>query len=211
MTVLCDRDLREIALNGAIDPFDGFALQPASIDLKLGNKFMVMNSYAHECIDIDNVPEDLMEEKYIGGDGFIVLHPQEFMLAETKEIINVPLDMLGRMEGKSSLGRIGLIVHATAGFFDPGWHGRGTLELFNCANIPIRLRPGRFICQFSFQMLTGRVEKPYDGKYQGDMGVAGSRLSMGYSDREGRINTYMRQVGCTREHAEKIVDSPLNR
>lgn len=170
--MLRDVELRELCRAGAIDPYDPDAIQPASIDLRLGFKFRVPVDHSVTAIDLADVREEtqLVEPK----DGF-VLHPGEFALGATYERITIPNDMVGRMEGKSSLGRLGLIVHVTAGFFDPGFSGVGTMEFVNLRRVPIVLRPGRRICQFSFARLSGPVETPYKGRYQGDEGPTGSR------------------------------------
>jgi dCTP deaminase len=174
MSVLQDSRLRELCqIFGAVEPFDPERLQPASIDLTLGSRFRIPSGHKHRYVDLgQGAPPDLTEE--ITTDEF-VLQAGEFALGETFERIYVPETCVGRLEGKSSLGRLGLIVHVTAGFFDPGFEGKGTLEFVNLLRIPIVLRPGVPICQISFQLLMGKPDATYDGRYQGDDSVAPSR------------------------------------
>lgn len=174
MTVLHDRELDRIARAGAIDPYDPAMLQPASIDCRLGTTFRVVMAYRHSHVDLADVPLDLTEERIVEEGGYFILNPGAFVLGRTAEIIRVPTNMVARMEGKSSLGRLGLIVHVTAGFFDPGFEGYGTCEFVNLLPIPILLRPGLPICQFSFHMLTG-VAQAYRGRYTDGNDATGSR------------------------------------
>lgn len=159
-----------------IEPWDLSVIQPASIDLRLGRKFRVPVEHGTTHIDLADVEDSDMVE--VDNSRF-VLHPGEFALGVTHEIIRVPTDMVGRMEGKSSLGRVGLIVHVTAGFFDPGFVGHGTLEFVNLRRVPIVLREGVRICQFSFQWMDGEAVQPYRGRYQGDDGPSASRYGRG--------------------------------
>lgn len=179
MSVLHDQELDRIAREGAIEPYDPKYLQPASIDCTLGTVFRRVASYKHSAIDLANVPLDLYETEIHEDDlsfsgGVFWLNPGEFALGRTAETIRVPTTMVARMEGKSSLGRLGLIVHVTAGFFDPGFEGFGTCEFVNLLQVPIGLRPGLPICQFSFQLLTGEAQ-PYSGRYTDGNDAAGSR------------------------------------
>lgn len=175
MSVLHDRALDHIARAGAIEPYDTSFLQPASIDCRLGTTFRRVRAHKHHLIDLDDVPLDLTDPIEIDeGDSF-QLNPGQFALGRTMEYVRVPLNMVARMEGKSSLGRLGLIVHVTAGFFDPGFEGYGTCEFVNLLPVPILLRPGRPICQFSFQLLTHQVDRPYSGRYRDGNNAAGSR------------------------------------
>lgn len=171
--ILQDTLLRAVALAGAIDPYDESMLQPASIDLRLGSEFRVEAKHRHRFVDLREVPRDLTERVTVGDEGF-VLHPDQFALGVTRERITVPENMVGLMVGKSSLARLGLQVES-AGFFDPGFTGRGTMEFKNLASVPIVLVPGLPICQFSFQQLVDHAERPYAGRYQGATSVEGSR------------------------------------
>lgn len=163
-----------------LDPFDPDAVQPASIDLRLGTTFMVPNPHDLRYVDLGNMPDmsQYMEMIQRTPEQGFVLHPGEFALGSTAERISIPNNIVGRLEGKSSIGRIGLIIHVTAGFFDPGFDGVGTLEFFNVWRTPIILRPGEFICQMSFTYMVGPAAKPYAGKYKGDTTVAASRLGL---------------------------------
>lgn len=160
---------------GLVSPYIRENVQPASIDLCLGNEFRVFHNHDIEHVDLDNIPDDMTELVRVGDEEHFILHPGEFVLGVTYEQVWMPDDLVGRVEGKSSLGRLGLIVHATAGFIDPGFHGRVTLEMTNLLRIPIKMRPGRLICQISFHQMSAPAQKPYSGRYQGDMSVAPSR------------------------------------
>lgn len=162
-----------------ITPFNEDQLQPASYDVRLSNEFIVIEPHDERYIDL-NDPKITTKKVYAGKNGF-VLHPGEFALGATYETISVPDNIVARIEGKSSLGRMGLIVHATAGFIDPGFHGRITLEMTNLLRVPIVLRPGKRIGHFSFQYTDSSVQKPYQGRYQGDTGVAPSRYGGDWS------------------------------
>lgn len=170
--VLPDHTLRQRCYNGLVMPFKEENLQPASIDLTLSNEFMVATNHDIESIDLINKVNPNM--KLFKTNKFI-LHPGEFCLGSTQEEVSLTDDIVGRVEGKSSLGRLGLFVHVTAGYIDPGFTGNITLELYNAANLPIILRPDRPICQISFEFLYEPCEKPYNGRYQGDKGVVESR------------------------------------
>lgn len=161
---LFDKDLDAIARAGAIEPYDPELLQPASIDCRLGTTFRKVMAHRHPFIDLADVPLDLTEEVIVEEDGYYELPPMGLVLGRTLEKVKVPTDMVARMEGKSSLGRLFLAVHVTAGFFDPGFEGYGTCEFVNLNSVPIRLRPGEPICQFSFHTLTGTAQ-PYSGRY----------------------------------------------
>lgn len=174
MTVLHDEELDKIARAGAVDPYDPSRLQPASIDFTLGTTFMVPRSGAFSRVDLADVPLDLMRREDHEDEFWLPPTPNGFALGRTAEIIRVPNNIVARMEGKSSLGRLGLIVHVTAGFFDPGFEGYGTLEFVNLLQVPIVLRLGMPICQFSFQYMTGEA-KPYAGRYRDGNDATGSR------------------------------------
>lgn len=161
-----------------VEPSDPDMVQPASYDFKLGNRFRVFNNIEIDIVDLGDPAtyRDITTVVGIPDDGYMTIHPGEFLLGGTLEKVNMPNDLVGRVEGKSSLGRLGLIVHATAGYIDPGFTGIITLEMMNLLRVPIRLRPGRPICQLSFHRIDGTVLHPYAGRYQGDTEVAASRL-----------------------------------
>lgn len=162
-----------------VKPFNPKMLQPASLEVRLYHRFRISDSRNHTVIDPSNLPINQTREIGARNKKF-VLHPGEFVLGSTLEIIHIPDDLIARIEGKSSLGRIGLVVHATAGFVDPGWNGRLTLELANIARLPILLRPGMKIGQLSFADLKTPTTMPYGSEkakshYQGSMGPVESR------------------------------------
>ena len=171
-----------------VKPFDPACVQPASIDLKLSNEFRVFKHTNHALIDIkENFGEYTELLKIDDGDRF-VLHPGEFVLGSTIEWVEVPQHLVGRIEGKSSLGRLGVIVHATAGFVDPGFKGKLTLEISNVGKIPIALYPGMRIAQFSVIQLTEPAETSYgdsrlNSKYQGQEGPVESQIHKNYHPR----------------------------
>ncbi|HEX6712381.1 MAG TPA: dCTP deaminase [Thermoleophilaceae bacterium] len=163
-SVLSDATIRELIDSGriVIDPFDPSMIQPASVDIRLGNSFRVFHNHRIKSIDLGNPPRDLTEHVEIDADdGEFVIHPGEFVLGTTQEYVEIPEDVVCRIEGKSSIGRLGLVVHATAGFVDPGFQGTLTLEIANFNSVPIVLRPGLFICQLSFMALDRAAERPY--------------------------------------------------
>ena len=184
--VLSDRSIKEqIALGRIkIEPFSPDCIQPSSVDLHLDCEFRVFSNTRHPYIDVRKDLQDLTELMRIKDDDPFILHPGEFALGCTRECITLPDDIVARLEGKSSLGRLGLIIHSTAGYVDPGWHGQLTLELSNVANLPIALYSGMRIGQISFLRMTTPVENPYGSsklgsKYQGQVGPTASR---GYRD-----------------------------
>ena len=181
-SVLSDGTIRRLVEDGRIkiDPWDPARIQPASVDLRLGDSFRVFNNHKVTAIDLRQPPENLTEEVIVPEGEAFVIHPGEFCLARTLEWVEIPDDIVARIEGKSSLGRLGLIVHATAGFCDPGWKGTLTLELNNLTRIPIKLWPGLLIAQLSFMTLDSAAERPYgsDGlgsHYQGQRAATASR------------------------------------
>jgi dCTP deaminase len=172
--VLSDRDIRAQIGAGriVIDPFEPSAVQPSSIDLHLDRRFRVFANSRHPYIDVRVEQPDLTELVEIDEDGPFILHPGEFVLASTVERVALPEDIVARLEGKSSLGRLGLLIHSTAGYVDPGWDGNLTLELSNVANLPIALYWGMKIGQISFQRMSSPVDQPYGtgelgSKYRG--------------------------------------------
>jgi dCTP deaminase len=161
--VLSDGDIRAELSAGriVIDPYLPEAVQPSSVDLHLDNRFRVFRNSRYPYIDVREEQPDLTELVEIAGDDPFILHPGEFVLGSTWERIELPDDIVARLEGRSSLGRLGLLIHSTAGYVDPGWEGNLTLELSNVANLPITLYDGMKIGQISFQRLSSPVEFAY--------------------------------------------------
>jgi dCTP deaminase len=164
-----------------IEPWDPGLVQPASVDLRLGDSFRVFHNHRASAIDLRCPPDNLTEEVIVPEGESFVIHPGEFCLGRTLEWVELPDDIVARIEGKSSLGRLGLIVHATAGFCDPGWKGTLTLELNNLTRVPIKLYPGLEIAQLSFMMLDRPAERPYGSPdlgshYQGQRAATASRF-----------------------------------
>ncbi len=180
--ILSDRTLREQIDAGRviIEPFDPSMIQPSSIDVRIGDLFRVFRNHTSAVIDVKQNQEDLTELITIEDGKAFMLHPGEFVLGTTAERVGVPDDLVARIEGKSSLGRLGLIIHSTAGFIDAGFDGHITLELTNIATLPITLYPGMKIGQVSFMQMTTPAENPYGkgargSKYQGQRGPTPSR------------------------------------
>jgi dCTP deaminase len=172
--VLSDRDIRASLEAGRlrIKPYDPADLQPSSVDLHMDRAFRVFRNNRYPYIDVRSPQPDLTELLTVADDEAFVLHPGEFVLGQTLEWIELPDDIVARLEGRSSLGRLGLLIHSTAGYVDPGWKGNLTLELSNVANLPISLYYGMKIGQISFLRMTSPVERPYGSpelgsKYQG--------------------------------------------
>jgi dCTP deaminase len=190
--VLSDRTIRQEIEAGriAFDPFDPSMIQPSSVDVRVDGKFRVFHNARYPYIDVRREMEDLTELVEIGpGDQFI-LHPGEFVLGQTLERVRLPDDLVARLEGKSSLGRLGLLIHSTAGFVDAGFEGNLTLELSNVANLPITIILGMPIGQISFMRMDGPVQTPYGSeetgsKYQGQAEPTPSRFHLNF-DSEGR-------------------------
>ena len=179
--VLSDRTIQRLINEGriGIDPYDASLLQPSSVDVRVDCFFRVFRNSRYPFIDVKQAQEDLTELVEIGEEPFI-LHPGEFVLGSTLERLTLPDDLVARLEGKSSLGRLGLLIHSTAGFIDPGWDGHVTLELSNVANLPITIYHRMKIGQVSFVQLTEPAEHPYGtgelgSKYQGQDGPTPSR------------------------------------
>ena len=180
--ILSDRTLREELAAGriVIEPLDEQCIQPSSIDVKVSNLFRVFRNHTAGIIDVKQDLEDLTEMISIPEDGVFMLHPGEFVLGSTLERIALPDDLVARIEGKSSLGRLGLLIHSTAGFIDAGFDGHITLELSNVASLPITIYPGMKIGQVSFVRMTTPADNPYGkgargSKYQGQRGPTPSR------------------------------------
>lgn len=174
MSVLSDRDIRAALEAGdvTIRPYDPADLQPSSVDLHLDRSFRVFRNNRYPFIDVRSPQPDLTEMLTVNDDEPFVLHPGEFVLGQTLEWVELPNNLVSRLEGKSSLGRLGLLIHSTAGYVDPGWKGNLTLELSNVANLPIALYFGMKIGQISFFKMSSPVERPYGtpslgSRYQG--------------------------------------------
>jgi dCTP deaminase len=181
-SVLSDGTIVRLVNEGriGIDPWDPSQVQPASLDLRLGDSFRVFHNHRASVIDLRDPPEGLTEEVRIGPEEPFVIHPGEFCLGRTLERVELPDDIVARIEGRSSLGRLGLIVHATAGFCDPGWRGTLTLEFNNLTRVPIRLYAGLPIAQLSFMTLDAPALRPYGHEqlgshYQGQEEATESR------------------------------------
>nr|WP_196792289.1 dCTP deaminase [Motilibacter deserti] len=180
---MSDGTIRRLLAEGrlVIDPIEPGQVQPASVDVRLGSEFLVFRNHTAEVIDPYEKRDDLMEKVRVPEGQPFVLHPGEFVLGTTLEAIGLPDDLVARVEGKSSLGRLGLLIHATAGFVDPGWtRGQITLELSNVATLPIKLWPGMRIGQLSFHCLDAPAERPYGhpdlgSKYVGQRGPVASQ------------------------------------
>ena len=188
--LLSDRDIQAAIAEGrlGIDPFDKAMVQPSSIDVRLDRFFRVFNNARYTHIDPAQQQDDLTTLVEPDGDDPFVLHPGEFVLGSTLEIVTIPDDMAARLEGKSSLGRLGLLTHSTAGFVDPGFSGHITLELSNVANLPITLYPGMKIGQISFLRMTTPADAPYGSasvgsKYKGQRGPTPSRYYENFRSR----------------------------
>jgi len=186
--VLSDRSIKEALDSGRIivSPIGENAIQPASLDIRLDREFRVFRNHRDSFIDIRSPMESLTEIETIDDDQAFVLHPNEFVLGSTIELVELPNDIVARVEGKSSLGRLGLLVHATAGYVDPGWQGKLTMELSNVSNLPIKLYYNMKIGQLSFFELSTPSDNPYGSgaiksKYQNQEGPTASK---GYSDYE---------------------------
>jgi len=180
--ILSDISIREALGAGriVIDPLDESCIQPSSIDVKISNLFRVFRNHTAPVIDVKKDLTDLTELIEVPLDGVFMLHPGEFVLGSTLERVAIADDLVARVEGKSSLGRLGLLIHSTAGFIDAGFDGHITLELSNVANLPITLYPGMKIGQVSFMNMTTPAANPYGkgahgSKYQGQRGPTPSR------------------------------------
>jgi dCTP deaminase len=185
--LLSDGDLRKELASGrlGLDPLDEAMIQPSSVDVRLDRFFRVFNNTKYTHIDPRQQQDDLTTLVETDDDAPFVLHPGEFVLGSTFESVNLPDDLAGRLEGKSSLGRLGLLTHSTAGFIDPGFTGHITLELSNVANLPITLWPGMKIGQLCLFRLTSPAENPYGSKvagsrYQGQRGPTPSRAYLNF-------------------------------
>ncbi len=188
--ILSDRDIRAELRAGriVIDPLGERAVQPSSVDLRVDSRFRVFANHRYPYIDVRADQPDLTELVKVSDDEPFILHPGEFVLGSTYERVTLPDDLVGRLEGKSSLGRLGLLVHATAGFVDAGFGGALTLELSNVANLPIAIYAGMPIGQLAFFRLSSPAECPYGAralgsKYQGQHGPTASRYHENFRGR----------------------------
>ncbi|MCH9009353.1 MAG: dCTP deaminase [Chloroflexi bacterium] len=182
--VLSDRTIKQMLEEGRIvvDPLGENCIQPASIDVHLDRQILVFRNSRRPYIDVREDMSDLTEMVTIDDDRAFMLHPGEFVLGSTLEHIELPDDIVARLEGKSSLGRVGLLIHSTAGYVDPGWKGHLTLELSNVANLPITLYQGMKIGQISYAQLSTAADRPYGSpglgsKYQGQLQPTASKVS----------------------------------
>lgn len=191
--LLSDRDIRAAVESGRVrlDPYEPTMVQPSSIDIRLDRYFRVFENHRYPHIDPALEQPDLTRMVEPEGDDAFVLHPGEFVLASTFEVVTLGDDIAARLEGKSSLGRLGLLTHSTAGFIDPGFTGHVTLELSNMATLPIKLWPGMKIGQLCFITLSSAAEEPYGSgrhgsRYQGQRGPTPSRSFMNFHRAETR-------------------------
>ncbi len=187
--IFSDRTIKEAVSAGriVIDPYDEAMVQPSSIDLRCAAEFRVFVNHRYPLIDPKTDQPYLTATVSGAPEEPFILHPGEFVLGSTKEVVGLADDIVARLEGKSSLGRIGLLIHSTAGFIDPGFKGQLTLELSNVANLPIAIYPGMKIGQVSFYELSTPAEHPYGSagagsKYQGQTGPTASRVHRDFND-----------------------------
>jgi dCTP deaminase len=192
MSVLSDRDIRAALEAGeiVIKPYEPKDLQPSSVDLHLDRRFRVFRNNRYPYIDVRAPQPDLTEMISVVDDEPFILHPGEFVLGQTLEWTELPHDLVARLEGKSSLGRLGLLIHSTAGYVDPGWKGNLTLELSNVANLPIALYYGMKIGQISYFKMSSPVDRPYGSaelgsKYQGQSEPTASAFHRDFSNGSG--------------------------
>ena len=188
--VLSDRTIREEIEAGRLvfDPYDSEMVQPSSVDVRVDNRFRVFHNARYPYIDVRQPMDDLTELVEVSGDEPFILHPGEFVLGQTLERVSLPDDLVARLEGKSSLGRLGLLIHSTAGFVDAGFEGNLTLELSNVANLPITIWQEMPIGQISFMRMDQPVEHPYGtsemgSKYQGQAEPTPSRYYRNFERR----------------------------
>ena len=189
--IFSDRTILEAIADGrvSIDPFDRDLVQPSSVDVRCDHYFRVFENHRYPLIDPKAVQSDLTKEVRATENSPFILHPGEFVLGTTLETIRLGDDVVARLEGKSSLGRLGLLIHSTAGFIDPGFHGQVTLELSNVANLPIAIYPEMKIGQISFIRMTTDADNPYGtsnlgSKYQGQTGPTASRMHQDFEERD---------------------------
>jgi dCTP deaminase len=189
--LLSDRDIKAEISAGRVkvEPYDAAMIQPSSVDVRLDRFFRVFEDHKYSVIDPSIEQSDLTREVAVEANEEFILHPGEFVLASTYEVITLPDDIAGRLEGKSSLGRLGLLTHSTAGFIDPGFSGHITLELSNVANLPVKLFPGMKIGQLCLIKLSSPAENPYGSalygsRYQGQRGPTASKSWLNFHQSE---------------------------
>jgi dCTP deaminase len=185
--ILSDNDIKAELDGGRIkiEPMPDLevALGPISIDLRLGNQFMTFRRTEQAFIDVNDPSsfEDLTELTNKENHEPFTIHPDEFVLANTLESVDIPNDLAGRLEGRSSLGRLGIVIHSTAGKFDPGWKGRLVLEISNIGTLPVKLYPGMRVCQLLFEKLSSETSQPYtkraSSKYKNQTGIISSKIT----------------------------------
>ena len=185
--LLSDRDIRSCVDSGRVrlEPWDPQMIQPSSIDVHLDRFFRLFNNHKYSVIDPAADQPELTRLVDVSAEGSLILHPGEFVLGSTYEKVTLADDVAARLEGKSSLGRLGLLTHSTAGFIDPGFSGHVTLELSNTATLPIVLYPGMKVGQLCFFQLSSAAEKPYGSgasgsRYQGQRGPTASRSHLNF-------------------------------
>lgn len=182
--ILPDHEIRKLLQEGTlvIDPLENpeEQIQPAGVDLRLGNEFRLFKASATPYIDIRNKPENYTEQVVIEEGKPFVIHPGEFVLGSVKEYIKMPEHLMGSVDGRSSLGRLGVVIHATSSSINPGWEGRFVLEITNIGKLPIALYPGHRIAKLTLHKLSSPPERSYavrdDAKYQGQEGVGETRI-----------------------------------
>ncbi len=194
--ILSDKDIKKFLKEGriTIEPFSEKSIQPASVDLHLDKNFLVFNINQHIVIDVKKPVDDLMEKIVIDENGYFIIHPGEFALGNTLEKVGVANNMVGRLEGKSSLGRLGLIIHATAGYLDPGNNLKLTLELSNVGKLPIKLYYKMPIAQMSFTPLSSEAEISYgdkrlNSKYYGAEEPQASKMYLNFDGAENKSSS----------------------
>lgn len=185
--LLSDRDIRSCVDSGRVrlEPWDPQMIQPSSVDVHLDRFFRLFNNHKYPVIDPAADQPELTRLVDVSAEGSLILHPGEFVLGSTYEKVTLADDVAARLEGKSSLGRLGLLTHSTAGFIDPGFSGHVTLELSNTATLPIALYPGMKVGQLCFFQLSSAAEKPYGSgasgsRYQGQRGPTASRSHLNF-------------------------------
>jgi dCTP deaminase len=191
MAILSDKDIKKYLNNGkiVIEPLENpdIQIQPSSVDLRIGNEFKGFRIIRKPCIDpMDKSDiESYMESFYLEKGEPFIIHPGEFALATTYETVQVPSDLVARVEGRSSMGRLGITMHVTAGYIDPGFRGKITLEISNIGKMPVALYTGQRVCQIVFETMTSPSEKPYghpdrDSKYMGQESPVTSKIKHDY-------------------------------
>ncbi|MCK9151237.1 dCTP deaminase [Methanobacterium alcaliphilum] len=198
MAILSDIDIKKYLEDELIiiDPLEDpeRQIQPSSVDLRIGSEFKGFRIIRKPCIDPKDKSdmESYMESFHIEGDESFIIHPGEFALATTYETVRLPANLVARVEGRSSMGRLGITMHVTAGYIDPGFHGKITLEISNIGKMPVALYPGQRVCQIVFETMTSPSEKPYghpdrDSKYMGQTRPETSRIKHDYELKNGKI------------------------